>query len=118
MFGLEGDIELELEAHHLAEAGPADARHFELLDHHQVPVQAHAKAASLEAATVELARQLCPRVVGSIERKTLEVAARRDHPHGVATVLQLAGKADHDAFQPAHAHRFRGEQNPHRPRRL
>ena len=47
-----------------------------------------------------------------------EVAARRDHPHGVATVLQLAGKADHDAFQPAHAHRFRGEQNPHRPRRL
>ena len=47
-----------------------------------------------------------------------EVAALRDHPHVVAAALELAGKADHDAFQPAHAHGLRGEQNPHRPRRL
>ena len=47
-----------------------------------------------------------------------QVAARRDDPHRVAAAVQLAGEADHDAFQPAHSHRLRGEQNPHRPRRL
>ena len=47
-----------------------------------------------------------------------EVATRRDHPYLVAAALELAGEADHDAFQPAHAHGLRGEQNPHRQGRL
>ncbi len=49
---------------------------------------------------------------------THEVAARRNNPYLVAATLELAGEADHDAFQPAHAHGLRGEQNPHRQGRL
>ena len=47
-----------------------------------------------------------------------QLTARRDHPHVVTATVQLASKGHHDALQPADTHRFRGEQNPHRPRRL
>jgi hypothetical protein len=36
----------------------------------------------------------------------------------VAAALQLTRESNYDALEPADAHGFRGEQNPHRPRRL
>ncbi len=47
-----------------------------------------------------------------------QVATRRHYPDLMATALQRAGEADDNTFQPAYAHGLRGEQNPHRPRRL
>ena len=93
VLGREGNVELELEAHHLAEAGASDPRHFELLDHHQVPVQTHAQAASLEAATVELARELRPRVVTGVERETFEGAARGHHGQREPALLHQEARA-------------------------
>jgi hypothetical protein len=65
----------------------------------------------------DLERRGDVRAAGALELVD-QLAAGRDHPHCVAATVELAGQADHDAFQPAHTHGLRGEQNPHRPRRL
>src|SRR5207245_11210312 len=76
----EGNVELELEADHLAEAGAAaDARHLQLLDHHEVPVEPHAKPAPLESLTIELAGQLRAWIIAGVDRDAFELAARGDH---------------------------------------
>src|SRR5713101_1408249 len=90
----EGNVELELEADHLAETGgAADARHFQLLHHHEVPVEPHPKPAPLVTLTVELAGQLRARVVARVDRDAFEIATRGDHGQGQPTLVHQETRA-------------------------
>src|SRR5206468_1728309 len=78
VFGREGDIELEREAHHLTEVGPAGARQLQHLDYHEAPVEAHANPAPLVAVAVELVCQSRSRTIADVEVEAVELPAHRD----------------------------------------